>query len=84
MAFSLESATIITMSFYDIKDWVFSLFEKLSKKELLEVVVVFKNKIEDQEQEIKKNKEEVQKLKDEINKLKGDLNSSLKCNFLKV
>ena len=72
MAFSLESATIITMSFYDIKDWVFSLFEKLSKKELLEVVVVFKNKIEDQEQEIKKNKEEVQKLKDEINKLKGE------------
>ena len=60
------------MTFLDIKDWIFALFGKLSKKELLEVVLAFRNKIEDQEQELKKNKEEVQKLKDEINKLKGE------------
>lgn len=53
------------MAFNEIKDWISSLFEKLSKPELLEVVAVFKNKIEDQEQEIKKSK-------DEINKLKGE------------
>jgi len=39
---------------------------------LLEVVIAFRNKIEDQEQEIKKSKEENQKLKDEVNRLKGE------------
>lgn len=39
---------------------------------MLEVVVVLRNKIEDQAQEIKKNEEEAKKLKDEINRLKGE------------
>lgn len=59
------------MAFDDIKDWVFTLFKKLSKKDLLRVVKAMRNHIEEQEQEIKEFKKENQKLKDQINQLKG-------------
>jgi len=60
------------MAFDDIKDWAFKLFEKLSKKDLLQIIKAMRNHVEGQEEENKTLKEENQKLKDTINNLKGE------------
>jgi hypothetical protein len=60
------------MAFDDIKDWTFKLFQKLSKFEMAKAIMIMRNKVEEQEQELKKYKEDIQKLKDQVNKLKGE------------
>jgi hypothetical protein len=60
------------MAFDDIKEWTFKLFEKLSKHDMVRAIMAMRNKVEEQEQEIKKYKTEVQQLKDTINRLKGE------------
>ena len=60
------------MGFGDIRNWSFKIFKRLTRQEQFGAIVILRNAIETQDQELKKYKEEIQALRDTVNRLKGE------------